>query len=311
MLSWSAPWRRVLLLALLLWAAPKLACGQTTSAGAVVWVGMQQEELVELLGHPESMAWTEDRTLYFYPEGARFEFEHGILVSVQGYKGRIEFAPPVVPPAPAETAAVPVEPGEAQQLGESTQPGAAPLGEGGAGRGIPTLKNLKQKTFIPGEGRTVHYTEVVAPAMDTLEKLTQFLSLVYDPSFIDFSGRWYSPATVLLASMLRLILTMWAFRFASRRCGRDLNWQEYTYYGFVDLGLRLLVAGFEDWLVPGELPSLVSEALVGLFMILVFWRRVDRPGLWTAFRMVATAKAMMLMASLALLLLLLNLSVGS
>jgi hypothetical protein len=265
-----------------------------------VWIGMNRSQLVENLGEPVSQANAGARTLLFYGGGVRFELEDGVVVSVSGYKGAA---------TNTEIANPSKQPREQPQQTPKKPQGARVQEEAKEGQRQAPIQTSTELSQIVGENQGAPYKQLTKPALEALEHLALLFRLIYEPNFVGQGQDWNPPAALVLACLLRGVLTLLAFRLAGGSRETSLGWQEFFLFACYDLGLRLGMSGLSAWLIPGLIPNLIWESLVATVLWLVIAHRRERLGWWKALRLVLIAKVLVLIASFAVFLLLLNMSV--
>ncbi|MFA5262645.1 MAG: hypothetical protein WC378_02390 [Opitutaceae bacterium] len=261
----------------------------------IIWMGMTREQVQDTLGYPEALATAGKRSILFFKDGARFEFENEILISVRGYKGQIEFSP--VPAGKERTAAVSMTP----------KPVAAPALSPALKQKTDTVGPDKKRPLERQDGLPT-YDNVTKPAVTALEQVARFFYAIFDPVIFDSKQRLQPLGLPILAGLIRMTMTFFALRMAIRRSDHELGFGDLALLSSLEWGLRVVVATIGVFSMHGGFPAFASElATTFLFWILVA-RRPELHGLWLSLRIALFTKLAVLAVSFVLFMILLNLS---
>jgi hypothetical protein len=261
----------------------------------MIWVGMTREQVEDTLGYPESRVTAGKRSILFFKDGARFEFENGVLISVRGYKGQIEFSP--VPSGRARTAAV----------SETPKPVAVPRpGPASKEPADGTASDKKQSGDRPFD--LSNYKSLTQPAVSSLEHVTRFFYSIYNPEIFDAKKHLQPLGLPILAGLVRIAMTFFALRLAIRHSDHDLEVPDMLLLASLEWGLRVAMSTIGVFSLQGGFPAYASE----LATTLLFWglvaRRPELHGLWLSLRITVFTKLAVLAVSFVLFMILLNLS---
>ncbi len=258
-----------------------------------IWMGMTRAQVEDVLGFPESRVTAGNRSLLFFKEGARFEFENGILISVRGYKGQIEYSSPLLDKA--RTAAVSETP---NPVTTTANPTAKQQGD----QGVDEKHNALDR-----RGGLPNYKDLTRPAVTSLEQVTRLFYSIYSPVIFDAQRRLQPLGLPILAGLIRIAMTLYALRFAIRRTDHDLDVGEIGVLASLEWILRVLVATLGVFVIKGGFHMIASELVTTLLFWWLVSRRPEISGFWLSLRITVFTRLAVFLVSFVLFMLLLNL----
>ncbi|MBI5381318.1 MAG: hypothetical protein HZA31_05410 [Opitutae bacterium] len=271
-----------------LWILLTALCVVRSAGAETIWLGMSQEQVVRALGRPEAQATAGARTILVYPGGVRLELENNRLISTQGYRGEVALEPaPEVAPAP------PPKP----------EPKAPPPPPPSASENPPPQSGL----FVRNDNLPA-YSNTGAPSPTVLLQTARYFERLHQARVFDSEGKLEPWEWLLLACLMRLVLTMCTLQWISQKVERTLPWLGALWLAALDTGVRvgLDAAGYGLWRL--HLPLLLREACAAGVLIVLVTYHPDVRQLSPAMKIVIGTKIVVFLLTLVLFLVMLNVS---
>lgn len=272
----------------------------TSAAERPLWIGMDRAELTAAMGQPHSKVIRGTREILIFPGGARFELEEGKVVSIEGFKGRIDLVPPdpkTLESSADKTASVGSSQAAPQQgagdsIGEGTR--RADLGRSSG------LRPVARQVALPT------YGDAVASDAGKLVEIAAFLYHLHDPRWHAENGVTHAWPSLLGAIAGRLLLCLIGLRLAGRVYDRELGWGEVTAIAAIESGVRLLLLELLFLTLFHVMPFYAVELVMAFIQLILVHYWLKEPDWWMAIRIVATAKAAIIAITFALFTVMLN-----
>lgn len=263
------------------------------AAERALWIGMERGALVESLGSAHSQVLRGDREILIYSDGSRFELDNGKVVSIEGYKGRIDLGPPNTEDAGAKQKGQGTDPKDAAAPAVSATSGQTPA-PGQARKHELEVRPVERQVALPT------YGEAAAPDAGKLFAIAGFLHHLHDPRWHGSSVEDASWLSLLGGLLGRMALCLLGLRLAARVHDRVLSWGEVAAIAAIEVGVRLLLLELLYVLLAYTMPFYAIELIMMVIqtMLVFFW--LKEPDWWAALRIVATAKAAIIAITFAL-----------